>query len=109
MIENREKQPNEVSAWTVAVGNIPLNPFKMKKAEKALKFIAKLEGFIGFTPCAPHGTLCLFKTENDAKGARNLMRAKGIEVGKNIAEVYIDKIYLEQAEEKKKGAGNESS
>ena len=103
-----KRKPNEVSAWTVAVGNIPLNPFKMKKAEKALKYIVKLEGFIGFTPCAPYGTLCLFKTENDAKGARNLMRAKGIQTGINIGEVYIDKMYLEQAEKKYKNSDKES-
>ena len=89
-----EKKPNEVSAWTVGVGNFTLNPFLQKKQKQAVDYIQSLEGFLGFTPCYPHGTLCLFKTENDAKGARNLMKNKGIQVGKNIAEVYVDKKYL---------------
>lgn len=101
-----EKKPNEVSAYTVGIGNFSLNPFLQKKQKKIVDFIQSLEGFLGFTPCYPYGTLCLFRTENDAKGARNLMRAKGIEVGKNIAEVYVDKKYIRDEE---KGAGNEDS
>lgn len=89
-----KKKPNEVSAWAVGVGNITLNPFFLKRQKQALDFIKSLEGFIGVTPCYPHGTLCLFKTENDAKGAKNLMSAKGIQVGKYITEVYVDKKYI---------------
>lgn len=99
-----DKLPNEVSAYTVAVGNFTLNPFMRKRQKQAVDYIQALEGFLGFYPCYPYGTLCIFKTENDAKGARNKMRHKGIEVGKNIGEIYIDKMYIEQAE---KGARNE--
>ena len=107
---NIPKKENEVSVWSVAVGNLPLNPFKMKAAEKALLYIRDLEGFIGIYPTRG-GTLCLFKSENEAKGARNLMRAKGIQTGNNICELYVDKFYVLQAEqmkrenEKNKGGG----
>lgn len=89
-----EIRENEVKVWTVAVGNLPVPPFIPKKSKEAIKYISKLEGFVGFHPVPPHGTLCLFKTENDAKGGRNHMRAKGIQVGKNIGYVFIDKSYL---------------
>ena len=51
-------------------------------------------------PEYPHGTLLLFETENDAKGARNLIREK-TPVGNNICECYIDKMYVEQARERR--------
>lgn len=84
----------DVKVYTVAIGQIRLNPLIMKRQKEALQYIQGLNGFIGFHPVIPYGTLCLFKTENDAKGARNLMRAKGIETGKNIGEVFIDKEYI---------------
>lgn len=91
-----EKQANEVSVYTVGIGNF--KPFAIGKQKKVqdevLDFIKKLEGFIGVYPYYPHGTLCLFKTENDAKRAKNSMQAKGIQTGKNIGEVYVDKKYL---------------
>jgi len=87
----------EVTCYTVAVGNAPM-PWasrKVKKsAEKAFKFIAKLEGFVGVHPVPPRGTLCLFRTENDAKIARNKMNAEGIQTGDNICECYVDEMYV---------------
>lgn len=89
-----DKQPNEVSVYTVAVGNISLNPLFKKRQKQALDYISSLDGFIGLYPHPPYGTLCLFKNKNDAKAARNLMKSKGIGTGKNICEVYIDKKFL---------------
>ena len=91
----REKLPNEVSVYTVATGNISLNPLHIKAQKEAINYIKGLDGFIGLYPCPPDGTLCLFKTKNDAKGAKNLMKLKGIPTGNNIGEVYIDKCYVE--------------
>lgn len=94
-IEVGEKKENEVSVWSVATGNLPRIPFFIpKKTKEAIQFISELDGFVAFYPCYPHGTLCLFKTENDAKGARNMMRFKNIEVGDNICEVYVKKEYV---------------
>lgn len=94
---------NEVAVWSVAVGNIPRNPFQMKKALKILDYIKSLDNFIGIHPAPPHGILCLFKTENDAKGARNLMQLKGIKCGVNICEVYIDKVYMQESDKRYRG------
>lgn len=98
-IEFGEKQDDEVSVWSVAVGNLPL--FPSKKVRQAVDFIKEQDGFIGFHPVYPYGTLCLFRTENDAKGAKNMMRFKGIQVGNNICEVYINEQYLDQRQSKR--------
>lgn len=86
------RRDNEISCWTVAVGNFV--PF-LKKSRLAIEFIKTLDGFVGVHPCPPRGTLILFRTESDAKIARNLMEAKGIVCGKNICECYVDKKYVE--------------
>lgn len=89
-----EKKENEVEVYTVSIGNLTLNPLLTRKQKEILKEIQEMNGFVGIYPCYPKGTLCLFKTENDAKGARNLIRAKGIETGKNIGTCYVDKSYV---------------
>ena len=93
-LEIGEKRDNEVSVWTVAIGNIPMFLFLHKGAKKAIDIIRAQDGFIAFLPIYPRGTLCLFTTENDAKGARNMMRFHGIQCGDNICEVYVDKRYV---------------
>lgn len=75
-----------MKAWSVAVGNI--NPLQ-KASRDAVEYISKLEGFVGFYPHYPQGTLCFFKTENDAKRGRNKMNSKGILTGNNICEMEI--------------------
>ena len=88
---------SEVQLWAVAVGNLPMpwHPRKIRKAGiAALKFIKRLDGFVGVTPMPPRGTLCLFRTENDAKRGRNLMESEGIKTGKNICEVFVDEMYI---------------
>lgn len=74
--------------WTVAIGNIPL--IKRKEVKEAIRYIREQEGFEGFYPCYPRGTLCLFDSENNAKGARNMMRYMGIKCGDNICKVEVD-------------------
>lgn len=92
-----EKKENEFTCYTVAIGNLPMlfhSRRVKKRAMEAVKFISELEGFVGLYPFYPRGTLCIFKTENDAKRARNNMRAKGIETGSNIGEVFVSKEYI---------------
>lgn len=76
----------EIKVYTVATGNV--NPL-VKASREAVKFIKKLDGFVGVHPEPPHGTLWLFKTENQAKKARNKMEAHGIQTGNNICECFI--------------------
>lgn len=88
---------SEMEVWTVAVGNIPPLPdFLMPKVvKKALEVIKEQEGLIGVTPMPPRGTLLLFDTENNAKGARNVLRFNGIKCGDNICKGYVDENYLD--------------
>ena len=76
---------SEMRAWTVAVGNLPI--FPTKRTKKTMELIKSQDGFIGVVPFYPRGTLILFETENDAKGARNVYRFYGIKCGDNICEV----------------------
>ena len=78
-----------MKAWSVAVGNI--NPLQ-KKSRDAVKYIKTLKGLVGVQPNYPHGTLIFFDTENNAKIARNLMNAKGIQTGTNICEFDIGEV-----------------
>ena len=85
---------NEVKLWTVAVGNAPgplAFPSTRCTAKKAIEIIKQQEGLVGVHPEPPRGTLLLFRTENDAKRARNVLRAATIECGKNICEVFVKK------------------
>lgn len=86
-----------MKVYTVAVGNVdPTN----RRSIKAVEYIAKLKGLVGVHPHYPDGTLILFDTENNAKIARNMMNAKGIQTGRNICEVEIDAKYANKGEEK---------
>lgn len=94
---DREPKENEVSAWTVAVGNFPMpwtSKKKKQKAEKALEIIRELDGLYGVTPMPPHGTLLLFDTLNHAKIGSNILISKGIKTGSSICEVFVDKAYI---------------
>lgn len=93
-----EKLENEVVCYTVAVPNLAL-PWHGRKAlkasEKLLDFVKNQSGFVGIRTEYPRGTLLIYKTENDAKIARNEIKAMGCPVGNNICEVFIDKMYVD--------------
>lgn len=101
--QNGKPQEDEERCWTIAIGNLPApwSRRKVKKeAEAVLKYIKELDGFLGVTPIYPRGTLLIFRTENDAKRAKNSLDAKGVITGSHICEVFVKKEYLRQAEEK---------
>ena len=91
----------EISAWTVAVPNLAgtirgtLRSRYIKDTKKLLNYVKKLDGFLGIHPIPPKGTLLLFRTENDAKRARNLLihDLKLNNVGDNICECFIPEEY----------------
>ncbi len=97
-----EKRENEITCYTVAVGNLPMPPFIKKETRQAIEFINELPGFVGFYPHWPNGTLCVFRTKNDAIRGKNEMQGKGIQTGINICEIYVEKQYV-----KDYGEGNE--
>lgn len=100
---NQAKE-NEIEVWTVAVGNLPILPKELmpKGVTEAIKLIKEQEGLIGVTPMYPRGTLLLFDTENNAKGARNMLRFNGVKCGDNICKAFVDAKYLEGNEYGKK-------
>lgn len=73
-----------MTGYTVATGNV--NPL-MKRSREAVKFISKLDGFVGVHPCYPYGTLLIFESKNTAKIARNRMENEGIKCGYNICKI----------------------
>lgn len=83
-----------MKAYTVGIPNIPM--FPNKKVKAFVIYISKLDGFIGFHPHYPEGTLVLFRTKNEAIKGRNLIRTydgyNGA-VGNNICEIDIDDKY----------------
>lgn len=90
-----EKQENEVECYTVAIPNLPL--FPNKKVTTFLRWIQDMEGFVGLRPEYPRGTLLIFRTENDAKRAKNMIPTyPGYKcgTGKNICKVYVPKEYI---------------
>ena len=100
--QNGKPQADEESCWTVAIVNLPMpwSRRKVKKeAEAVLKYIKELDGFLGVTPIIPNGTLLIFRTENDAKRAKNRLDSMGVITGSHICEVFVKKEYLKQAEE----------
>ena len=82
------KKPEEIDTYTVAMAN--LKPFH-KDSITAINIVKALDGFIGISPCWPHGTLVHFKSMNDAKRGKNLMEQNGIHTGYNISHYYTDK------------------
>lgn len=99
MMEYKPKE-NEIEAWTVAVGRIPLIPWK-KGMREAIKLIKEQKGFMAVHPVIGKGTLLLFDSENNAKGARNVLRYHGVQCGNEICKVYVDKRYLGGSDGKK--------
>ena len=86
-----------VKLWTVAVGNAPgplSLPSTKRKAKAAFDLIKQQEGFVGVNPQPPLGTLLLFRTENNAKRARNVLRAAGVVCENNICAALVDDQFL---------------
>lgn len=95
-------QEDEETCWTVAIGILPMpwHSRKIKKlAEAVLEYLKGVEGFLGVTPMYPNGTLLIFRTENDAKRAKNRLDSMGVITGSHICEVFVKKEYLQQAKE----------
>lgn len=84
--------------WTFSVGNLPRRGDGIKArrmAKTALTWAKEQPGFIGIHPEPPHGTCLIYRTENDAKRAKNNLEFKGVVCGKEIVMIYIHKRYME--------------
>lgn len=97
MIEEcRKKQkPEEEIVFAFGVGRIVPVLGKRKAMKQGMDFIKRQEGFKGVYPVDLWHTLLIFDTLNNAKGARNNLKAKGISVG-NVVPVLVDEKYLKE-------------
>ena len=90
---DRKRRDDEVSLWTVAIGEI--DPFakgwKKKAQEEVIEFIKTLSGFVGVHPVIGSGTLLLFRSEEQAKDGRQKLKDKGCPVGDNGCMCYVEK------------------
>lgn len=98
--QETEYTGKEATAYTVAVpnlaGTIPGSnkPAHWRDTHKLLAYVKKLDGFLGIHPVPPRGTLLIFKTENDAKRARNLISEDlKVQTGTNIMQIFIPEEY----------------
>lgn len=82
---------SEVKCWAFATGRLVI----WKKASRdAAHYIMTQPGYVG-THVVPDGRmLWVFKSENDAKRAKNNAEAQGAQCGKRVGEVYVDAKYL---------------
>lgn len=90
---------DKIELWTVAVGNLPgplASRRKKRDAMKVTKLASEQEGFVGIHLCPPSGTLLLYLTENDAKRARNVLRAEGVVCGNNVCAVQAWRALVEK-------------
>lgn len=95
----------EIKCYTIAIGNAPLVSCSDEIRQKMFHvwdMISSFDGFIGFHPHLPLGTLCLFRTLNDAKVAGNLMDAEGIAHGTYICDCFIKERFFPPSSDSKK-------
>lgn len=83
MIRSCEEKKTDAEMIVFALGAGRVFPkLGMRKAQKkAMDFIKKQRGFIGFHPMDLWHTLLVYRTLNDAKRARNELIEKGVDVG----------------------------
>ena len=88
----------EVKCWAIGTGRISII---RKASRKAARYLSKQKGFIGVhvLPDGTGRTLWLFDSENNAKLAKNHAEGIGILCGKYIAEVFVDKSFLENGKD----------
>ena len=93
MIEEcrRIQKPNEDIRFAIGVGRMIPMLGKKKEMKKALDFIKKTDGFIGVHPIDLWRNLLVYDTLNNAKGARNQLKAQGCQIGE-IAPILVPRM-----------------
>ena len=93
----KTKKDNETICFALGTGRIFPKLGMMKKQEEAMNFIKTLDGFIGIHPLDLWRTLLIFDTLNNAKAARNELKAKNCPVGQ-VAPILIPTEYAKGAD-----------
>lgn len=92
----------EVKAYALGVPNIAGTTGKrptrkeLRDSRILINYVTKLDGFLGIHPFPPHGTALIFRTENEAKRAKNLLiyDLDINEIG-NVVECFIPEEYAQ--------------
>lgn len=92
---------NSIRAWAVGTDfghgiKSPRQVWKQLRKQKdcidAFVSAIKIDGFLGFYPRLPLGTIVIFRTENAAKIGRNRLEAIGVKCGSEILECDCEKM-----------------
>ena len=99
----KKKREDETIVFSVGCGRvIPLKTDRKKirkGMEEAIKYIKKLNGFVGVHPVDLWHNLLLFDSENNAKGGRNLLMAQGVQCSTYIVPLLVETKYLQRSDE----------
>lgn len=95
----RKKRPDESICYGFGVGRMVPLPWDKKAVKKgieeALRYIKKLDGFIGVHPVDINRNILVFDTLNNAKGGRNLLKSKDVNVG-DVVPILMQTAFLEE-------------
>lgn len=99
MIEDckKKQKPTEEIVFAVGAGRVLPMIGKTKAIKKTMDYIQKMDGFIGIYPMDLWHTLLVFDTLNNAKGARNTLKAKGVGIGQ-VVPILVEKEYIRESE-----------
>ncbi len=98
-----------VELWAFGIPEIhsfTLHPVMRAKQQEALAYIMGQEGFAGFYPTEADGhrvTLAIYRTENDAKIARNQLYDRGCPVSQGVGAVNVSLADYESLQVRVKG------
>ena len=87
--------------FTVCAGELiqpgGLTPAARAAQDRAVDFIVSQPGFVGIYPTPMRGTLCLFKTEQQAQETRLSLIAAGHTCRGTVGRVYMEKAIVDEA------------
>lgn len=98
----KKQKPDEVIVFGLGTGRVIPMAGKQKIIEEALEFIKKLDGFLGIHPLDVWHTILIFDTLNNAKMAKNQLKANNCPCGEVIP-LLVAKKYVENSEDDEGG------
>ncbi len=88
-VDRNEPLEGERELWAFGTGKVPRFFRRWTKYKDFPEYLKKLDGFEG-VHFHDRGTLLMFASENQAIRAKNLMKADGYPVSKEIGKVFVD-------------------
>ena len=84
----KKQQEGEIIAYAFGVGRLIPKFGKRRKMKAAWEWIKESQGFLGVHPFDLYHNMLIYDTLNNAKGARNILKAEGNSLG-NIVPILI--------------------